>query len=170
MACTARWELPACLTILAVAKLQLAAIIQQLESFGCSVVGVQHRLLLVREYALRPLLLYLSILRFHFSRTGDLNDLWRYRFNDSTWTWMSGSNSTNAAGVSGTRGVASFSTRPAARADAAAWYEQATGQFRVFGGYRYSPNFGSFTDFRPIDLLALTLQRLGFQPFLRIFL
>ena len=42
---------------------------------------------------------------FHFA--GALNDLWRYRVSDSTWTWMSGSPSVDQPGVYGAKGSAS---------------------------------------------------------------
>jgi len=36
---------------------------------------------------------------------GNLNDLWRYRVNDSTWTWIAGSNTANQLGMYGEKGI-----------------------------------------------------------------
>jgi hypothetical protein len=50
------------------------------------------------------------------------------------WTWVSGSNSVNAAGVYGTQGAAAASNTPGARRQGVAWTD-ASGNFWLFGGY-----------------------------------
>ncbi|HEX4025285.1 MAG TPA: kelch repeat-containing protein [Steroidobacteraceae bacterium] len=49
------------------------------------------------------------------------------------WTWQGGANTTGAAGVYGTRGMASAGNSPGARAAAAAWIDLA-GDLWLFGG------------------------------------
>jgi len=66
---------------------------------------------------------------------GYLNDLWRYRVSDNTWTWMSGSNIVNQVGVYGEKGVANESNVPGAREGAAVWFDSSRQQFWLFGGY-----------------------------------
>ena len=51
---------------------------------------------------------------------GLLNDLWEYSPSAKTWTWVSGSNSGNQAGIYGTLGVPSASNVPGGRSDSAA--------------------------------------------------
>ena len=65
---------------------------------------------------------------------GYLNDLWKYSNNQ--WTWVSGNNSVNAAGVYGTQGVASASNYPGARYGAVSWIDS-SGSLWLFGGYGY---------------------------------
>ena len=67
-----------------------------------------------------------------------LNDLWKYRMNDSTWTWISGSNTTNQPGNYGSKGNASTTNVPGARAGAVAWYDSSTLEFWLFGGDGYA--------------------------------
>jgi len=50
------------------------------------------------------------------------------------WTWMSGSSTTNQAGVYGTPGVPASGNTPGAR-DAPVTWTDATGTFWLFGGY-----------------------------------
>ncbi len=63
---------------------------------------------------------------------GNLNDLWR--FDGSTWTWVSGSDTRNAAGKYGTQGVAAPENVPGARNSAASWSDE-SGNLWLFGGY-----------------------------------
>ena len=65
-----------------------------------------------------------------YLRLGLLNDLWRYRMNDSTWTWMSGSNTIDQRGVYGELGVYT----PGARQNAMGWYDSNTQELWLFGG------------------------------------
>jgi len=65
---------------------------------------------------------------------GQLNDLWRYRINDSTWTWISGSNTTNQPGFYGEKGNASTDNYPGAHCCAVGWYDSLREEFWLFGG------------------------------------
>jgi N-acetylneuraminic acid mutarotase len=67
---------------------------------------------------------------------GNLNDLWRYSPGSNEWTWISGGNGDNAAGVYGTRGTASASNVPGARYSASSWTD-ASGNLWLFGGVGY---------------------------------
>ncbi len=60
-----------------------------------------------------------------------LNDLWK--FSNGEWTWMSGSNLGNQVGIYGTKGTASLSNVPGARALAVSWTD-ASGSLWLFGG------------------------------------
>jgi hypothetical protein len=63
--------------------------------------------------------------------TGNLNDLWKY---DGTyWTWVSGSNTINQAGVYGTKGVAASNNVPGAREKSISWIDE-SGNLWLFGG------------------------------------
>ncbi len=91
--------------------------------------------------------------------TGDLNDLWRYSPSTGQWTWISGGDGINAAGVYGTRNTASAGNLPGARYSASSWIDS-TGNLWLFGGvgndsagatgnlndlWRYSPTTGQWT-------------------------
>ena len=65
------------------------------------------------------------------------NDLWRYRMNDSTWTWMSGSDTTDEPGVYGEKGVANSTNVPGARWGAVGWYDRSRQEFWLFGGHGF---------------------------------
>ena len=67
-----------------------------------------------------------------------LNDLWRYRINDSTWTWISGSDSIDQPGVYGEKGNASSENVPGARYGAVGWYDSLRQEFWLFGGFGYT--------------------------------
>ncbi len=85
---------------------------------------------------------------------GDFNDLWKYSPSSGEWTWVSGSDTTNARGVYGTKGIAAASNVPGARQDASAWTD-ASGNLWLFGGesqtgdhntlWKYSPSSGEWT-------------------------
>lgn len=62
---------------------------------------------------------------------GGLNDLWRY--SAGQWTWMGGSDTINAAGTYGTKGVAAAGNVPGARFAAIAWIDS-SGNFWLSGG------------------------------------
>lgn len=66
--------------------------------------------------------------------TGARNDLWRYRMNDTTWTWISGSNAVNQASVYGTKGTPSLSNTIGSRQDATGWFDAANEEMWIFGG------------------------------------
>ena len=61
----------------------------------------------------------------------DLNDLWKY--SNGEWTWVSGSNQSEQAGIYGTQGVPSPNNVPGARYEGVGWTD-AQGSFWVFGG------------------------------------
>ena len=61
-----------------------------------------------------------------------LNDLWK--FNNGQWTWMGGSDQLDQPGVYGSKGTASPTNIPGARAGATAWTD-GSGNFWLFGGY-----------------------------------
>jgi len=58
--------------------------------------------------------------------------------NDSTWTWISGSNILNQPGVYGEKGIASTGNHPGARYGAVGWYDSLKEEFWLFGGSGYS--------------------------------
>ncbi len=62
---------------------------------------------------------------------GQRNDLWK--FDGAKWTWVSGSNADNQAGVYGTKGTAASGNVPGARMNAVSWTD-AQGNFWLFGG------------------------------------
>jgi galactose oxidase-like protein len=62
---------------------------------------------------------------------GFLNDLWKYRA--GRWAWVSGSNSANAIGTYGTKGIAAAGNVPSARLRAITWMDSA-GNIWLFGG------------------------------------
>ena len=60
--------------------------------------------------------------------------MWRYQVNDSTWTWMGGSNTINDPGVYGDQGDANPTNWPCSRAYAVGWYDSSTQELWLFGG------------------------------------
>jgi len=66
---------------------------------------------------------------------GHLNDLWKFSLSNSTWVWMSGSNTTNEKGVYGSSN--SPTNVPGARSGAVGWYDRFTKEMWLFGGYGY---------------------------------
>jgi N-acetylneuraminic acid mutarotase len=73
--------------------------------------------------------------------TGNLNDLWRYSPGTQEWTWISGGNGVNAAGIYGTQGTASASNAPGARYSARSWIDS-SGNLWLFGGVGYDSTGG----------------------------
>ena len=67
---------------------------------------------------------------------GDFNDLWRYDPSSGLWTWLSGSQSTNALPVFGQQGVPSANTVPGSRDSAVGWVDN-SGALWLFGGNGY---------------------------------
>ena len=55
--------------------------------------------------------------------------------NDSTWTWISGSNTTNQPGVYGEKGIPNITNVPGALYQANGWWDEATKELWVFGGF-----------------------------------
>jgi N-acetylneuraminic acid mutarotase len=66
----------------------------------------------------------------------DLNDLWEFDPTTRTWTWVSGSNGINAAGVYGSLGTGSTINVPGARDGAVSWIDSG-GNLWLFGGLGY---------------------------------
>ncbi|HEG44242.1 MAG TPA: hypothetical protein ENH94_09360 [Phycisphaerales bacterium] len=62
---------------------------------------------------------------------GYLNDLWKY--DGVNWTWVSGSDTKNQAGVYGYKGIADPSNTPGARLLGVSWTD-GTGNLMLFGG------------------------------------
>lgn len=62
-----------------------------------------------------------------------LNDLWKYNLATNEWTWISGSNTVNQAGVYGTKGVASSRNVPGARLSSLIWAD-GEGKLWLYGG------------------------------------
>lgn len=69
------------------------------------------------------------------NRSG-LNDLWELNPISLEWTWVSGSNTVDAAGNYGTQGTASATSVPGARSEAVTWTDN-TGKLWLMGGQRY---------------------------------
>ena len=67
------------------------------------------------------------------STAGELNDLWSYAPASGLWTWLSGANALDAAGVYGTLGSPAASNVPGARYFASSWMDL-SGQLWLFGG------------------------------------
>ena len=65
------------------------------------------------------------------SFSGAFNDLWK--FDGSNWTWVSGSDTADAAGIYGNLGVAAPGNVPGARDGAVSWLD-ASGNFWLFAG------------------------------------
>ena len=63
------------------------------------------------------------------------NDLWSFDTTTGTWTWVSGSNTGNASGVYGTKGIATTTNTPGSKQYATAW--QSSGKLYLFGGQTY---------------------------------
>lgn len=88
------------------------------------------------------------------TQQGYLNDLWSYNTSNNQWTWVSGTNTLNANGVYGQKGVASVSNIPGGRISSSAWMDQ-LGSFWIYGGvdnsgsfndlWNYNPNTGNWT-------------------------
>jgi hypothetical protein len=74
-----------------------------------------------------------------------LSDLWK--FDGSRWTWVSGPNVANQAGVYGTKGTPSPSNVPGSRAGAVPWMDK-NGNLWLFGGVRWDfpPGTNEFND------------------------
>jgi N-acetylneuraminic acid mutarotase len=62
------------------------------------------------------------------------NDLWK--FDGTSWTWISGNSDSNQPGVYGTKGVAAPVNVPGGREAAVSWTDSGEGMW-LFGGYGY---------------------------------
>ncbi|MHC4707362.1 MAG: Kelch repeat-containing protein [Planctomycetota bacterium] len=81
---------------------------------------------------------------------GCINDLWR--FEDPNWTWVSGANTVDQAGVYGTKGEADPANIPGARCNGVSWIDP-NGNLWLFGGFGYDEisNPGSLNDLWKFD-------------------
>lgn len=81
------------------------------------------------------------------SNSNYLNDLWRYNPSTGAWTWMSGSNDNNQAGIYGTKGMPAVSNVPGARSGLASWRDE-SGNLWLFGGVGLDStgNYGYMND------------------------
>jgi len=61
--------------------------------------------------------------------------LWRYRLNDSTWTWIAGDKGVNVYGKYSVRLLPTTNYYPGGRECAVAWYDSDKQEFWVFGGF-----------------------------------
>jgi N-acetylneuraminic acid mutarotase len=85
-----------------------------------------------------------------------LNDLWKYDPTTFEWTWVSGDNTVNQAGIYGTKGTADPSNVPGARIMAVSWLDS-SGKLWLFGGWIYDSlsNSGCFNDLWKYDPTTL---------------
>lgn len=67
------------------------------------------------------------------TKTGLLNDLWKYDANTGTWSWLSGSKEVAAVGTYGIKGQANAANVPGARSGSLLWLDGA-GDLWLFGG------------------------------------
>ena len=58
--------------------------------------------------------------------------------NDSTWTWVSGTNTLNHRGIFGEKGIPSVNNVPSSRSHAVGWYDSVKQELWLFGGFGYS--------------------------------
>lgn len=77
------------------------------------------------------------------STKGILNDLWSYNPSNNQWTWMGGSNESNAFSNYGTQGVLATSNQPGARRDGIGWVDS-SGKIWIFGGDGNTSNESGF--------------------------
>ena len=57
--------------------------------------------------------------------------------NDSTWTWISGSDTVYQRGVYGEKGISNTTNVPGSRSGAVGWFDSVREEFWLFGGYGY---------------------------------
>jgi hypothetical protein len=77
---------------------------------------------------------------------GWFNDLWMFNITTQMWTWVSGNNTVDAAGIYGTKGVASVNNGPGSREIHSMAFHPSLNCLFVFGGQGYatSATFGMF--------------------------
>jgi gliding motility-associated-like protein len=71
------------------------------------------------------------------TKTGYLNDLWRYGIATGLWTWMGGDDAANQLGVYGAQSIAAATNKPGGRHGAMAWKDK-DGNPWIYGGSGYS--------------------------------
>ena len=79
---------------------------------------------------------------------GYLNDLWEFNPSTNQWAWISGSSTSNPAGVYGKQGSPAGGNVPGGRTLASTWIDS-SGQLWLFGGYTQPPTGGT-TDFNDL--------------------
>lgn len=89
------------------------------------------------------------------SGSNKFNDLWKFNFSDSLWTWVSGDSVYNQPAVYGLQGVPSSSNNPGARSGFAAWNDSIDNLY-LFGGEGYDANgdLGKLSDLWKYDPIA----------------
>jgi N-acetylneuraminic acid mutarotase len=81
---------------------------------------------------------------------GRLNDLWK--FDGTNWTWVSGSDTTNNAGIYGTLGIPEPANIPGARRYSISWTDEAGNQWLYGGrGYDSAGNHSELNDLWKFD-------------------
>jgi len=70
--------------------------------------------------------------------SGHLNDLWRYRVSDNTWTWASGSDTVDQPADYGEKGAPTATSVPGSRAYSFGYVDSFTQDFWLFGGKGFS--------------------------------
>jgi hypothetical protein len=75
------------------------------------------------------------------SQFNTMNDLWRFNPITNNWTWMGGSNTSNAIGNCGTMCIGSSANIPRARVENRACWKDPCGNFYFFGGFQ---DFGGY--------------------------
>lgn len=79
-----------------------------------------------------------------------INDLWVYDIDSGEWTWLTGSNTTNATAVYGTTGSFAATNTPGAVSEAFGW--TAGGKLYLYGGGGYNDSSsGSLSDLWEFD-------------------
>lgn len=91
--------------------------------------------------------------------TGALNDLWRYDELSGQWTWLKGSQATNAAGVYGTLGVEAPANTPGARRGSIAIQDGSSNTILI-GGANGVNNFNDVWRLNTSDAPGVTLYPL----------
>jgi N-acetylneuraminic acid mutarotase len=83
---------------------------------------------------------------------GRLNDLWKFDPSAGQWTWLSGDETIDGAGLYGTRGVPSAANVPGARNGAVAWTDPLGGLW-LFGGQGFAGpgDYGNLNDLWTYD-------------------
>jgi hypothetical protein len=78
------------------------------------------------------------------SSAGRLNDLWKW--DGTSWTWMSGSNAADQSGTYGTKGIAEPANVPGGRWESVSWTDGG-GSLWLFGGHdSLNGNVGNLND------------------------
>jgi hypothetical protein len=98
------------------------------------------------------------------TRSGYLNDLWKFDIATGVWTWMKGDNLVDQVGVYGTQGVPAYTNKSGARNSCISWKDE-SGNLWMFGGYGYDhADPGVLNDLWKItELVILPLELLEFN-------